>query len=366
MQKNILLPQLELTMDSVLVVNWLVKVGDQVNDEQPILEVESQKGIMEVPAQEAGYVRKLCVKPGDTISEKALLCLITPTADEAFEEGPAAVAPASSAKEHPSLPSSSKPKESNEAGGDIRAAPAARKRARELDLDLATIPGTGPGGRITVEDVENSKARGTDAPGGGDGGWTSLSPSRIGLIAQMQKSLAEIPQFHVARQMDVKPLTVKTEGITFTHRLVRAVAAALARHPVLRTLINGHSVRIEPVSVSIAMDTIRGLFAPAIRSADTLSLEQIAGAAKDLKKRADAGAIKREELAHAPFALSNLGMLGVDSFNAFVFHGQTAVLAIGRAVDGKSWFNLAVDHRIVDGAEAARFLETLQQEILKS
>jgi pyruvate dehydrogenase E2 component (dihydrolipoamide acetyltransferase) len=188
----------------------------------------------------------------------------------------------------------------------------------------------------------------------------------MALIAQMQKSRAEIPQFHVARRLEVAPLMTKTDGITLTHRLVRAAAAALVRHQALRTVIEGDRVKVEPISVAIALDTPRGLVAPVVRKADTLSLDEISRRTKELRSRAEAGTLRREELNEAPFAISNLGMLGVDFFQPFVFHGQTAVLAVGRAVDSHAWFCLAADHRVVDGAEAARFLETLQQEILRA
>ncbi|MBI4027657.1 MAG: 2-oxo acid dehydrogenase subunit E2 [Verrucomicrobia bacterium] len=361
MQKNIHLPQVELNMESITVVRWLVKEGDHVAAEQPILEIETQKAVAEAPSSDAGYVRKLCVKEGDTIGEKALLCILTDTKDESFEDVAALLRSAdSSARQTPLHRSAATP---DSEGGAIRAAPAARKLARDLGVDLATVNGTGPDGRITVEDVQrmqNAESRMKD-----EEQWTPLLPSRLALIAQMQKSLAEIPQFHVARQMEVMPLMAKAEGITFTHRLIRAAAAALAKHPSLRTVMNGHAIRAMPVSVAVAMETPNGLIAPALRHADQLTLGQIAAQTKELRVRAEAGRLKREEWTEAPFAISNLGMFGVDFFNAFVFHGQTAVLAVGRATEGKAWFNLAVDHRIVDGAEAARFFETLQQEIQK-
>ena len=197
-------------------------------------------------------------------------------------------------------------------------------------------------------------------------GWKPLPALRIALNAQMLKSLAEIPQIHVTRQMDISSLTIKAEGITFTHRLVRAAAAALVKHPALRTIIEGNRVKTEPVSVAVAMDTPHGLVAPVVRGAENLSLNQIGEMIRDFRARAELNALRGEELRNGPFAITNLGMFGVDLFSAFVFHGQTAVLAVGRAADGKAWFNLAVDHRVVDGAEAARFLETLQKEILKS
>jgi pyruvate dehydrogenase E2 component (dihydrolipoamide acetyltransferase) len=141
------------------------------------------------------------------------------------------------------------------------------------------------------------------------------------------------------------------------------------RHPALRTAVDSNRIRVDPVSVAIAMDSRHGLVAPVVRNADQLSLEQISVAIMELRARAEANSLQRAELTGCPFAISNLGMFGVDQFDAFVFHGQTAVLSVGRATDDaanrkSAWFGLAVDHRIVDGAEAARFLETLQQEIL--
>jgi len=368
MQTNVYLPQLELTMESVTVTNVRVREDAYVKAEQPLIDVETEKAISEVPAPKSGYVRKVFVKRDDQIGDKALLCILTDTLDEPFQDpirprlAPAAVGQNGRADVSPSMPVTMSKSELSE--GPIKAAPAARKLAKDLVIDLAIVDGTGPGGRITVEDVKRTGASQTPQPTTSD--WATLSVSRLALIAQMQKSLVEIPQFHVARRLDVELLLAKSEGVTFTDRLVRAVAASLAKHPALRTVIEGARTKVEIVSVAIAMDTPRGLVAPALRQADTLSLAQIAALTKDLRSRAKAGALRREELLHAPFALSNLGMFGVDFFQAFVFHGQTAVLAVGRAVNSQAWFSLAVDHRVVNGVEAARFLETLQQEILKS
>lgn len=361
MKKEIKLPQVELNMESVTVVRWLVKPGDVVKAEQPILEVETQKAIVEVPSSDAGHVRRLCVKEGETIGEKALLCILTDGPDESFD-APSAVA--SGVDRGPSEQPRSTTAATADEDGAVRAAPAARKLAKELGVDLAKVKGSGPEGRITVEDVQGARMK--DEGGGMKGeGWALLSAARIALNAQMQKSLAEIPQIHVVRQLDVVAISVKAAGVTFTHRLVRTAAAALARHPTLRTIIEGERVKVEPVSVAVAMDTPRGLVAPALRGTEKLPLQEIATRLKDFRARAEAGTLKREELVNAPFAITNLGMFGVDFFSAFVFHGQTAVLAVGRATGGKAWFSLAVDHRVVDGAEASRFLETLQSEISK-
>ncbi len=345
MRTNVLLPQVELTMESAIIAKWLVAVGDRVTAEQPLLEVETQKAASDVPSPAAGYVRRLCVTEGETVAEKALLCILTDGPDEPFEDQ--------------SLP--------------LKASPAARRLAKEIGVDLSVINGTGPDGRITEQDVRS--ASGTTAPspvaaGDASGEWTTLPATRLALIVQMRKSLSEIPQIHLQRRLDVTPLTVKTQGITLTHRLIVAVAAALKAHPAVRSAINGDKVKVQPVSVAIAIDSPHGLIAPVIRDADQLSLEQVVAAVTDFRDRARTNALRREELTgDAPFAITNLGMLEVDQFNAFVFYGQTAVLSVGRSVeasDGRrlAWIGLAVDHRVVDGAAAARFLQALQTEIL--
>jgi pyruvate dehydrogenase E2 component (dihydrolipoamide acetyltransferase) len=367
MQREVSLPQVELTMESVLVSKWLVRAGDYVSVAQPILEVETQKATSEVPSPAAGYVRKLCVKEGQTVGEKSLLCILTDTADEPLQM-PGAASPSSMAREN--RQTSSQPAGASADAGLVKASPAARRAARELNLDLSAIKGTGPGGRITEEDVRAFTSTGSKTAST-DGAWSPLPSTRVALIAQMQKSLAEIPQIHVRRRLDVSPLLTNTNGVTFTHRLAKAVAATLAQHPALRTVFDNNRVRIEPVSIAIAMDSPHGLLAPAVRNADQLSLQQMSAAISELRAKANGNALHRAELANAPFAISNLGMLGVDQFDAFVFHGQTAVLSVGRATDDaagrkSAWFGLAVDHRVVDGAEAARFFETLQLEILSS
>jgi pyruvate dehydrogenase E2 component (dihydrolipoamide acetyltransferase) len=358
MIKEIQLPQIDLTAEKVQVIGWLVRVGDRIGIDQPILEIESQKGIVEVTSTESGIIRKFCVAAGNTIGEKALLCIVTDDANEPIGEAPAAPQKMieSNSTETPSrvsVPSANAPV--------IRAAPAARRRAVELAVDLSTIAGSGPEGRVTVEDVErttnNQLMAKTD-----DSRIIPATNARIALNAQMQKSLAEIPQFHVARQMDVSALVVKRAGITFTHRLVRAAAATLAKCPAVRSTFERVGVRVQPVSIAVAMSTPNGLFAPALRNADELPLERIAEKIADFRMRAQSGRLRQQEMENAPFAISNLGMFGVDFFHPFVFSGQTAVLGVGRAVNGVAWMTLGVDHRVVDGAEAAQFLDTLQTE----
>ncbi len=161
MQTNVYLPQLELTMESVAVTNVRVQEGTQVVAEQPLIEVESEKAISEIPAPKAGFVRKIFVKRDDQIAGNALLCILTDALDEPFEDptcptqAPTVSArPTARADEKPSWPVTTATSEPG--GGPIKAAPAARKLAKDLGLNLSTVEGTGPGGRITVEDVQRA------------------------------------------------------------------------------------------------------------------------------------------------------------------------------------------------------------------
>ena len=362
MQKNIHLTPLDAGFESTMVLHWLVEVGDFVEASQVILEIETQKTVSEVPSSEQGFVRKLCVEQNETIAENTLLCILTDTLDEPLQETGSSTGSQESHVGRETEQADPIP-QNGESG--IKALPAVRKLARELGVDLAQLRGSGAQGQITADDVRTAASQNGSLASGGSDGWVELPVYRVALNQQMQKSLAEIPQIHIVRQMEVSPLMNKVEGITFTHKLVQKLGLALAEHPALCTMIQGTKVKAEPASVAVAIESANGLVAPVVRNAESLTLTQIAETVRDFRARAESGALRADELNHGPFALTNLGILGVDFFNAFVFHGQTAVLAVGRvskgdASESRAWFDLAVDHRVVDGAEAARFLATLQ------
>jgi len=368
----VLLPNVELNMESVTVTNVFVKAGDRVAEGQALGAVETQKANIEIDSPYAGFVHEVFIVEGEEIGEKAPVCSIGEAAPEVPVAGTKAKpVPVVSA---PAIPPSADPVPAVE--GKVRASPVARNVAKSLGLDLRQITGTGPSGRITRADVEAVHAKGAGAPSVSktrppspplSGDWQPFPPVRAALIAQMEAG-RNIPIFSVSRQFDVTALVRREPGITFTHRLVCCLGHALALHPALRTSMEAGRFRIEEVSVAVAMDTATGLVAPAVRNPQNLSLAEVAATVQLLKARADAGQLKRADYERAPFALSNLGMLGVDVFQPSVFHGQCAVLGTGRAVDGAAgrkvaWFTLACDHRAADGAEAARFFQTLQQEI---
>ncbi|MEO6436209.1 MAG: dihydrolipoamide acetyltransferase family protein [Tepidisphaeraceae bacterium] len=368
MVTNVFLPQVELTMESATIAKWLVAVGDHVAAEQALLEVETQKATTDVPSPAAGYVRKLCVEEGETVNARALLCVLSDDLEERLDNPSQAMqvnaSPATAIALTPSARAAAQPVQ-------VKASPAARRLAKELGVDLSAVTGSGPDGRVTEHDVQSNAAPPAPAGAQPSEGWTTLPRTRMALIAQMQRSVTEIPQIHLRRQVDVARLSVSAGGVTFTHRLIVATAAALRKHPALRTTINGDKVKVLPVNVAVAINSPHGLVAPVIRNADELSLPQVSSVVKDFRERAEANVLRRDELiGDAPFAISNLGMFEIDQFDALVFYGQTAVLSVGKSTDGPggcklAWMGLAVDHRVVDGAEAARFLQTLQAEILR-
>lgn len=380
--RTILLPNVELNMESVTVTDVFVKPGDRIEVGAALAAVETQKANIEVNAEEAGFVHEVFIAVGQEIGEKAPVCSLgdAPPAGgpvPAPQTGDAA-APAPVAAAAPPTPASAP---AVEVAGKVRASPVARKVARDLGISLADVPPTGPAGRIMRRDVEAFAQKPAARAGAADKpvrpaaptlavGWTAFDPARGALIAQMETAARSIPMFSVSRLMDVTMLLRKQEGITMTHRLVACLGAALDQHRALLTTIEAGRYRIEEVAVAVAMDTKTGLLAPAVRNPHTLTLPQIADEVRLLKAMADGGRLKRADFERAPFALSNLGMFGVDQFQPFVFAGQCAVLGTGRATDAAAgrkvaWFTLTCDHRALDGAEAARFLQTLQDLMLK-
>jgi len=373
--RTVLLPNVELNMESVTVTDVFVKPGDRVEIGRALAAVETQKANIEVNAEEEGYVHEVFIAVGQEIGEKAPVCSLGDTPPGAAPAAPSAPSAAPEPDAPPAGGITAPPPAGVSGEGKVRASPVARKMARDRGLRLDEVPPTGPNGRIMRRDVEAFAGRtvsGAAAAAAAEtGGWRAFDGARAGLVAQMEAAARTIPVFSLTRQMDVTPLLRKEEGITMTHRLVVCLGAALAEHRALLTTIEGGRFRLEEVSVAVAMDSKSGLVAPAVRGAHLARAGLVAAEVRALKARADEGRLKRADFERAPFALSNLGMAGIDQFQPSVFAGQCAVLGVGRATEGAAgrrvaWFTLACDHRAVDGAAAARFLQDLQERILAS
>jgi pyruvate dehydrogenase E2 component (dihydrolipoamide acetyltransferase) len=446
MATEVILPKLGQTMEEGIIVEWLKQEGDPVQRGEVLFTLESDKATLEVESPGKGFLRKILVPAGEAVPVLAVVGLITRTADEDIsgyesrDQGSAigdrvseAVAAA------PSEPETSKPETLQPALGRIFSSPRARKLAREREvdlvlvagtgpngriverdvaaylgampkatpvarrlaeqgeLDLRTVAGTGPGGRITKEDVEQALAVVPPAP--------AVVPAPP-VPAAAVESLAEVPMSGVraviARHMHeshqvTAPVTLTTEAdatdlvavrerlkasladelgfnLGYNDLLVKMAARALGRYPYMNARLDGEIIcHLGAVHVALAVDTERGLLVLVIRDADRKGLTEIAREMRELVERARVGKALPDELSGSTFTITNLGMHEVDAFTPIINLPEAAILGVGRikarpsVVDGKicvrqmMWLSLTFDHRLVDGAPAARFLQYVKQ-----
>ena len=396
-----ILPKLGLTMDEGRIVAWRKREGDSVRQGEILFEVETDKATMEVEAPAAGTLRRILVAADASAPVASVIALITTTADEplpadvltAGSPAPAAPKPSQRAGAQPSAglgapgargpsvpPSlgSSSMSSSPPDGERVRSSPAARKRAQELGVDIARVAGTGPGGRVTLEDVEGAKAAQLPSAAADGEHREPLSRMRKAIAERMSRSWREAPQFSVSRDVDMTSANAarKKAGASYTDAIVAAAAKALAAHPRFRARFDGGTlVREDGVHVGIAVAVEDGLLVPVVRDADRKDLAALAKERERLEQHAHAGKLTAEELTGGVFSVSNLGTLGVDRFTAIVNPPEAAILAVGRVSDrviaqaGQAvvrpvaTLTLSVDHRVADGAAAARFLDDIAKAL---
>ena len=408
------LPELGENIETGDVVNVLVSVGDTLEVDQPVVELETDKATVEVPAPVAGKVTDIAVKAGDTIAVGQVILTIgdtdakddaesAPTAPAVPEPSPESEtvrpAPAASRVQAPETPVASiapKPTPSAPGGGKVLAAPSIRRLAREFGVDITAVPGSGAQGRVTAEDVKvyarqvMEQARHGDAPASSVPAlpdfakWgvverTPMRGIRRATSRQMtqawtiphvtQHDRADIGQFESARARFKKespdvPLTV-------TAFAVKVLAAALQAFPQFNASIdvaNGEVVYKQYVSIGVAVDTDRGLLVPVVRQAEQKTLTQISKEIAELAGKAKSKALTLEELQGGTFTVTNLGDLGGTLFTPIINHPEVAILGLSRStyepvmVDGAFQprlmlpLSLSYDHRLIDGADAVRFL----------
>jgi len=401
------LPELGENIESGDVVNLLVREGEQIEGNQSVVELETDKAVIEVPCPHAGKVEKIHVGKGDTVKIGQPLLTIDAAAEP--EPAPAAAAPAPeetpAAPAAPSQPAPAPtptPTPAPPVDGPIPAGPAARRLARELGIDIGRVAGSGARGRITIEDVQaaGSGAAGIStapaAPIGqpvtppgtpGSDNWGSvrvekMSKIRRTIAAQMVKSATTIPHVTNFDDADVTVLDEMRKSIpkgylgadiklTAMPFVMKAVAAALRQHPLLNASIDDENEQIvyrEYVNLGIAVDTPRGLVVPAMRNVDRMTIAQIAAGLTDLAAKARNVSFAIEDLRGGTFTISNLGAVGGAYSTPIINHPEVAILLLGRSrwmpVAGNGSvetrlmmpLSLSYDHRIVDGATAARFL----------
>ena len=277
------------------------------------------------------------------------------------------------------------------ADGDTRVSPIARRIAERLGVDITQIKGTGRGGRISKEDVEAYAAAQSDprAPNGSEAAAPSpaappvrhkLSSMRAAIGKRLLESSQGIPHYRVAVDVECGALLARAQSsgtsdgkVSFNDLVVRATALALKQHPALNShLVGDEILTFSTADICIAVATENGLLAPVVRSADSKTPGEIGSEIKALAERARAGSLTREEISGGTFTISNLGMFGIDRFDAIINPPQVGILAVAAvsarvvvkhgapAVEKMATLTLSADHRVIDGAVAARFLDSLK------
>ena len=389
---RVIMPKLGLTMDEGRLIAWHKTEGDRVAEGEVLFEVETDKAAMEVPATTSGFVRRLLAKPDDMVPVAEVVALITTTADESMGEAEAissaggATSPSQTASlvppspaepaRTPRPPTSPQPPDSS-ASSSFATSPAARKLAQQLGVDLTSVRPRS-GSRITTEDVEAAAAAGAAAPASAGEKRVPLSRMRRAIAAAMSRSAREAPQFSIERDVDMTAANAqrKAAGASYTDVVVSAVARSLVAHPRLRSRFDGDAiVEQSGAHVGLAVAVSDGLLVPVIRDADTKDLVTLVRERERLEEGAHAGKLSADALTGGVFSVSNLGSLSVDRFTALVNPPEAAILAMGRvrdrvvARDGKAevrpivTLTLSVDHRVADGADAARFLHDVAKRL---
>ncbi|MCY3681576.1 MAG: dihydrolipoamide acetyltransferase family protein [Gemmatimonadetes bacterium] len=377
MTKTIIMPKYGLQQDNGTVVEWRVNEGDHVNKGDILLDLETDKALFEYESPESGYIRKLVAQNGEEVPVLSVIAIITDEADEAIED----LTPASTdapTEEPRQIADTAEREPALEAPTQrIKRSPAARRRARELNIDLANIPGTGPGGRIVLADVELAASA---APSS-----TTLSRMRQAIGRTMAYSKSTIPHFYVATEIDMTDAEIwrknlaETDAIklSVTDLFVKAAADALTQYPALNASLDGDTAVIvhDTVNIGLAVGTDDGLVVPVIPNADRAFLTDLADERGQRVEEARQGKMRGD--ASATFTISNLGMYGITSFTAIVNPPEAAILAVGAAIArvvpiGDTMtiavrqiaeVTLSADHRLVDGVVAAQFLQALKQNL---
>jgi pyruvate dehydrogenase E2 component (dihydrolipoamide acetyltransferase) len=399
MATELKVPTLGMDMEEATIVRWLVEEGAEVKKGDPILEIDTDKTSFEIESPADGNVRAIRGEEGETLPVGATLAYVTAPGEEIPEDPATAdVAPAepvAQTETRREIPQSQPAAADSENGRKVRASPAARRAAAQMGVSIENVPGSGPYGRIYLSDVLEMEA---GAPAEPSPEVPAPEPalidaarreplSRIRRLGaeRTARSFSEVPHFYLTRDLEADRLVELAERLrgrmdpapSLTELLVLAVSRTLKNHPRLNVRYADGELEVhEEVNVGVVVATDEGLVVPVVLKADTLLLRELVPRVKDLVRRARDHRLAPEELSGGTFTISNLGMMGIDSFDAIINIPEAAILAVGRVRTVPEWIDgvwvprrvisatLSVDHRVADGADGARFLLDLQEALL--
>jgi pyruvate dehydrogenase E2 component (dihydrolipoyllysine-residue acetyltransferase) len=392
MAMSVVMPALEMAQETGKLLAWRKKEGERVAKGEPLLEIETDKAVVEVEAPGDGILAGITADVGAVIPVGETIAWLVAPGEKpparAAATAPTArattVAPARQSAAAAGASSAAAPA----AGGAVQISPKARRLAKELGVEIAHIRGTGPDGVITSEDVQKF----ADARGSGSAAAAPALGPAAEALSQVARLMAErttqswtsVPHFFLVREVDASALLSAQKNFTgtaakanstaptITDLLVALLARTLAKHPRMNASWVGTSIRPNPdINIAVAMAVKDGVVGAVIHKADALKIAEISAQRRELTDRARSGRLRPADISGGTFTLSNLGMYKVDAFSAIITPPQAAVLATGAiservvAAEGKPavrpmmTMTLSSDHRVVDGARAAEFLGDL-------
>lgn len=403
---DIVMPRLSDTMEDGVVSVWLKKVGDQITRGEIVAEIETDKALMELEAYEDGILESILAEPGVRVAiGEPIATVADGTGSVAAPTNSNSAAPTGA----PTTVEATAPAiASQDSHPDLRrtrvvkSSPLARKIARERQVDIDTVVGTGPGGRVTKRDVEAAHSSEPDAPAdtrelsraasavavqqvAGSGEYEEVALTNIQRVSatRLTESKQQAPHFYLTSAIDVTDLfafraqinaTLDVGKVSVNDLLVKAVAVALRKDGSINVSFAGDKLlRHKQIHIGVAVATPMGLLVPVIRDADRKSVSEIATESRDKATRARDRKLRAEEMSGGTFTISNLGMFGIEQFTAVINSPESAILAVGAAADELRLDNdevvarkilrvtLSADHRAIDGALAAQFLATLKE-----
>ncbi|MCC6299183.1 MAG: 2-oxo acid dehydrogenase subunit E2 [Anaerolineales bacterium] len=405
MAETINMPKLGFDMAEGTLVRWVKQVGENINKGDVLAEIETDKATVEVESSAAGVVLQLIVNQGDVVPVNAPIAVVGVAGEKVNVASPSKVESQKSADEKPAVQSQGKsdsvsstvstpqaPPIVHGLSSEVKASPLAKKIARDKNLDLANIQGTGPNGRVVRKDVEAALAGGTQSavrstmpsfvPVSHDDETVQLTKLRQAIARRMTESKTSVPHFYVSHEykMDavmamrkqVNEYLPEDQKLSVNDFIVKAVALALREFPNLNATFAGDKVvRHGAVNVGVAVAVTGGLLTVVNKNTDQLPLRQISADVKQKVARARDGKVKPDDIEGSTFSISNLGMYDVENFIAIVNPPEAAILAVGSArqvpvvengeikIGWRMKATVSVDHRVSDGAEAAQFMQSL-------
>ena len=383
---SVVMPALEMAQETGKLISWLKKEGETVAKGEPLLEIETDKAVMEVESPGEGILAAVKAEAGAEVAVgQTIAWIVRPGETPPVDEGPFASGRKASTSVSAS-PALQTAVPAQQTPGGIRISPKARRLAAEHGVDLAQVRGSGPGGEILASDIlATAESKTVAAPVALD---SASQTSRL-MAQRTTQSWTTVPHFFLVHDVDagalnkarqeLAPAIEQSRAVKLTHTdlLVALVARILMKHPRMNARWTPEGVRANAdPNIAIAMAVNDGVVAPVIQNAQSVDLGEIAVQRRDLMERARAGKLRPQDLAGGTFTISNLGMFDVDAFSGIITPPQAAILAVGRIadrvvpVDGcpgirpMMTLTLSSDHRVVDGARAAEFLRDLTQAIV--